>query len=107
MSGLIDLAAKTYRVIAFDRPGFGYSDRPRSTVWTPEAQADLINAALMQMGVSQPLVFGHSWGTLVAVALALKYPRQHPSTDSGLWLLLSDRSSGCVGTIAASDAINR
>lgn len=74
-SGLLDLAAKSYRVIAFDRPGFGYSDRPRSTVWAPEAQADLINAALMQMGVSQPLVLGHSWGTLVAVALALKYPR--------------------------------
>ena len=75
LSGLIDLAAKTYRVIAFDRPGFGYSDRPRSTVWTPEAQADLINAALTQMGVFQPLVLGHSWGTLVAIALALKYPR--------------------------------
>ena len=74
LSGLIDLAAKKYRVIAFDRPGFGYSDRPRSTVWTPEAQAHLINAALRQMGVSQPLVLGHSWGTLVAVALALKYP---------------------------------
>ena len=74
-SGLLDLAAKTYRVIAFDRPGFGYSERPRSTVWTPEAQADLINSALVQMGVSQPLVLGHSWGTLVAVALALKYPR--------------------------------
>ena len=73
-SGLIDLAAKSYRVIAFDRPGFGYSDRPRSTVWTPEAQAHLINAALRQMGVAQPLVLGHSWGTLVAVALALKYP---------------------------------
>ena len=74
-SGLIDLAAKKYRVIAFDRPGFGYSERPRSTVWTPAAQADLINAALIKMGVSQPLVLGHSWGTLVAVALALKYPR--------------------------------
>jgi pimeloyl-ACP methyl ester carboxylesterase len=74
-SGLVDLAAKTYRVIAFDRPGFGYSDRPRSTVWTPEAQADLINAALIQMSVSRPLVLGHSWGTLVAVALALKYPQ--------------------------------
>jgi pimeloyl-ACP methyl ester carboxylesterase len=73
-SGLVDLAAKKYRVIALDRPGFGYSDRPRSTVWTPEAQANLINAALKQMGVSQPLVLGHSWGTLVAVALALKYP---------------------------------
>ena len=75
LSGLIDLAAKSYRVIAFDRPGFGYSDRPRSTVWTPEAQADLIKAALVQMGISQALIFGHSWGTLVAVALALKYPR--------------------------------
>jgi pimeloyl-ACP methyl ester carboxylesterase len=73
-SGLIDLAAKSYRVIAFDRPGFGYSERPRSTVWTPAAQADLIKAALRQMGVADPLVLGHSWGTLVAVALALKYP---------------------------------
>ena len=74
-SGLVDLAAKKYRVIAFDRPGFGHSDRPRSTVWTPEAQANLLNAALIKMGVSQPLVLGHSWGTLVAVALALKFPR--------------------------------
>ena len=74
-SGLLDAAAKTYRVIAFDRPGFGYSDRPRSTIWTPEAQANLIHSALSKLGVSQPLVLGHSWGTLVAIALALKYPR--------------------------------
>jgi pimeloyl-ACP methyl ester carboxylesterase len=75
-SGLIDLAAKKYRVIAFDRPGFGHSDRPRRTVWTPRAQADLIAAALKEIGVSKPVVLGHSWGTLVAVALALKYPRE-------------------------------
>ena len=74
-SGLIDLAAKKYRVIAFDRPGYGHSDRPRSTIWTPEAQADLINAALLKIGVSRAIVLGHSWGTLVAVALALKYPQ--------------------------------
>ena len=97
-SGLVDLAAKTYRVIAFDRPGFGYSDRPRSIVWTPEAQADLINAALLQMGVSQPLVFGHSWGTLVAVALALKHPRNiralilasgyyYPTVRADVWVI--------------------
>ena len=75
-SGLLDLAAKKYRVIAFDRPGFGHSDRPRSTVWTPDAQADLIAAALKQMGVPRAIVLGHSWGTLVAVALALKYPQE-------------------------------
>jgi len=75
-SGLIDKAAKNYRVIAIDRPGFGHSDRPRSTVWTPEAQADLLAAALKQIGVSRAIVLGHSWGTLVALALAVKYPQQ-------------------------------
>lgn len=75
-SGLIDLAAKKYRVIAFDRPGFGHSERPRNTVWTPEAQAGLIGPALVRIGASEPMVLGHSWGTLVAIALALRYPRK-------------------------------
>ena len=74
-SGLIDLAAKNYRVIAIDRPGFGHSERPRSTVWTPEAQADLIAAALKKIGVPHAIIFGHSWGALVALALAVKYPQ--------------------------------
>jgi pimeloyl-ACP methyl ester carboxylesterase len=73
-SGLVDMAAKSYRTIVFDRPGFGHSERPRSTVWTPEAQADLLQAALEQIGVSQAIVLGHSWGASVAMALALKHP---------------------------------
>jgi pimeloyl-ACP methyl ester carboxylesterase len=73
-SGLIDLAAKTYRVIVFDRPGFGHSDRPRGgTIWTADAQADLLHDALRMIGVSRAIVLGHSWGASVAVALALKY----------------------------------
>lgn len=74
ISGLIDQAAKKYRVIAFDRPGYGYSDRPRTTIWTPQAQATLLHHALDQIGVSQPIVVGHSWGSQVAVALGLDYP---------------------------------
>ena len=73
-SGLITLAAKNHRVIVFDRPGFGHSDRPRNVVWTPAAQAELINSALHQLGVTHAIVLGHSWGTSVAVALALRYP---------------------------------
>jgi pimeloyl-ACP methyl ester carboxylesterase len=73
-SGLIDLAAKDFRVIVFDRPGFGHSDRPRNVVWTPDAQAELIKRALDRLGVSNAIVLGHSWGASVAVALALKYP---------------------------------
>jgi pimeloyl-ACP methyl ester carboxylesterase len=78
-SGLIDLAAKKFHVIAFDRPGFGHSNRPRSTVWTPEAQADLISAALAQIGISRAIVLGHSWGTLVAIALALRHHQKVPA----------------------------
>jgi pimeloyl-ACP methyl ester carboxylesterase len=73
-SGLIDLAAKNYRVFVFDRPGFGHSDRPRNVVWTHDAQAALIKRALERLGVSHAVALGHSWGASVATALALKYP---------------------------------
>ena len=74
-SGLIEMASKTYRVIAFDRPGYGHSERPRNTIWTAEAQAELIAAALGKIGVSNATVLGHSWGCSVAVALALRSPK--------------------------------
>jgi pimeloyl-ACP methyl ester carboxylesterase len=68
------MAAKNYRVIVIDRPGFGHSSRPRNVIWTPDAQAQLIRRALDRLGVSQAIVLGHSWGASVAVALALKFP---------------------------------
>jgi pimeloyl-ACP methyl ester carboxylesterase len=74
VSGLVDELSKRHRVIVFDRPGFGYSTRPRSRIWTPMAQAELLTKALDQLGVDQPVVLGHSWGTLVAVALGLQFP---------------------------------
>jgi pimeloyl-ACP methyl ester carboxylesterase len=73
-SGLLDMAAAHYHVIAFDRPGFGYSDRPRSRVWTPQAQARLLHHALQEIGVDSAIVLGHSWGTLVALSMALEVP---------------------------------
>lgn len=73
-SGVLGLAAEHHRVLAFDRPGFGYSSRPRSTLWTPAAQADVIARALMQLGVERAVVVGHSWGAMVALALALNHP---------------------------------
>ena len=73
-SGLLDKAAEHYRVIAFDRPGYGYSERPRSKVWTPQAQARLLHHALQELGVDSAIVLGHSWGTMVALSMALEVP---------------------------------
>jgi pimeloyl-ACP methyl ester carboxylesterase len=76
ISGLVDLLARRNRVLCFDRPGFGYSQRSRSRVWTATAQAALFVKALNHLGVRNPVLLGHSWGTLVAIALALQndYP---------------------------------
>lgn len=73
-SGVFDELAKRHRVIAFDRPGFGYSARPQGTLWTPAAQARLLREAFAQLGMERPVVVGHSWGTLVALAMALDAP---------------------------------
>ena len=76
VSGLIDRLAQRFRVIAFDRPGFGHSERPRDRLWTAEAQASLVDRAMAQAGIRNPIVVGHSWGTLVALELALR-PSAH------------------------------
>jgi pimeloyl-ACP methyl ester carboxylesterase len=72
LSGPVDRLARNYRVVCFDRPGFGYSQRPRTRIWTATTQAGLFARALDQLGVRNPVVLGHSWGTLAAIALALQ-----------------------------------
>ena len=74
LSGLVDMTAERYRVIVFDRPGYGYSERPRNKLWGAEAQAQLLHNALLEIGASRAIVLGHSWGVLVAIALALNFP---------------------------------
>jgi pimeloyl-ACP methyl ester carboxylesterase len=74
LGGLLDLAATKYRVIAFDRPGYGYSERPRTRAWTPAQQADLLHHALQTLGIERPILAAHSLGTQVALQMALKYP---------------------------------
>jgi pimeloyl-ACP methyl ester carboxylesterase len=71
-SGLMDIPG--YRFVAFDRPGFGYSERPRDRVWGPFEQARLLLSASMRLGIERPIVLGHSWGSLVALAMALERP---------------------------------
>jgi pimeloyl-ACP methyl ester carboxylesterase len=84
ISGVLDAVARKHRVIVFDRPGFGYSERPRSTAWTAAAQAELLHQALGQLGVRRPVLVGHSWGTLVALSMALEH-----QAETGALVLLS------------------
>lgn len=55
-------------------PRAGHTERPRGRIWHADAQAELIFSALQMLGVEAPVVVGHSWGTMVATALALAHP---------------------------------
>jgi pimeloyl-ACP methyl ester carboxylesterase len=61
------------RVIAVDRPGHGASRRPRFSA-SPREQARQIWDGLSRLGVSRPLIVGHSFGAMVALAFAELFP---------------------------------
>lgn len=74
-SGVLDRLAARHRVIAFDRPGFGQSERPPGRIWTFAAQADLLSGALAQIGVERAVLVGHSAGSLAALHMAWRDPQ--------------------------------
>jgi pimeloyl-ACP methyl ester carboxylesterase len=82
ISGIAERSARRYRTLVFDRPGYGYSERPADRNWGPSEQAALFAKVLVELGVERPILLGHSWGTLVALAMAL----EHPAKVSGLVL---------------------
>lgn len=71
-----------YRVIVFDRPGLGYTDRVSdefegaftATAESPAQQAAMLQAAAAQLGANNPIVLGHSYGGSVALAWGLNHP---------------------------------
>jgi pimeloyl-ACP methyl ester carboxylesterase len=96
ISGLLELLARRHRVLCFDRPGFGHSKRPRARVWTATNQAALFVNALNQLAVRNPVVLGHSWGALVAIALGLRgdYPIRGLVLASGYYFRPGAGTSG-------------
>jgi pimeloyl-ACP methyl ester carboxylesterase len=65
--------AKSHRVLAFDRPGQGYSGRDATTMGTPQGQADTIREALAALDVSRAVMVGFSYGGAVALAHAVRH----------------------------------
>jgi pimeloyl-ACP methyl ester carboxylesterase len=71
---LVGRLAADHRVIAFDRPGLGYSDDLGPDGISPLMQAAHLQKAAALIGVRNPVVLGHSYGGAVAMAWALTDP---------------------------------
>ncbi|HYM30668.1 MAG TPA: alpha/beta hydrolase [Candidatus Cybelea sp.] len=65
---------RDFHLLAFDRPGSGWSTRPRSVWPDPGVQAALLHDALQKLGVMRPILVGFSWAAAVAMAYALDHP---------------------------------
>ena len=69
LCGPAGLLAEGARVTIVDRPGHGASRRPRF-FGTPRDQARQIADGLARLGIGRATIVGHSFGALVALALA-------------------------------------
>ena len=72
---LMDQLTDRYTVTVFDRPGLGYSDpipQPNATDGaSPQDQARVLRGAAEQLGITAPIVAGHSFGGIVSYAWAV------------------------------------
>jgi pimeloyl-ACP methyl ester carboxylesterase len=71
---LANRLALEFRVILVDRPGSGYSTRSTRADATLTAQAVSIAKLIRALGLTRPLVVGHSLGGAISLVLALDHP---------------------------------
>ncbi|WP_187432095.1 2-succinyl-6-hydroxy-2,4-cyclohexadiene-1-carboxylate synthase [Roseobacter fucihabitans] len=106
---LVDRLKDRYRVISLDRPGLGWTTRPEPDfggAWSiaaepPALQARLLQAAADTVGVTRPIVVGHSFGGAVALAWALERPE-----DTAALVLLAAASMPWEGELGALYQVN-
>ena len=74
LSGLVQKLARQFRVTAFDMRGHGYSDTPENG-YTSSDMADDLAGICDQLGVKEVRLLGHSFGAVVTLHAASKYPQ--------------------------------
>jgi pimeloyl-ACP methyl ester carboxylesterase len=72
-----------FHLAAYDRPGMGRSTKRPGDAAELSVQAETAAEVIRAMGLSKPVIVGHSYGGAVALRLAL----DHPELISGLVLI--------------------
>jgi 2-hydroxymuconate-semialdehyde hydrolase len=72
----IPALAKSYRVIAPDMVGFGFSDRPKGVEFRKETWVGQAIGLLDALGIEKAHVVGNSFGGAIALATAILHPER-------------------------------
>lgn len=88
------LPADKYRFWYYDQLGCGFSDRPDDvSLWTVDRYREEVESVRKALGLSNFVLFGHSWGGMLAMEYALKY-QQHLSA-----LVISNMTAGVAAYV--------
>lgn len=91
-----------YRVIAFDRPGMGWSDDAGPDGISPTVQAAILQAAARELGAKRPIVLGHSYGGAVAMGWGLT-----ATPDTAALVIVAGATMPWPGGLGALYEINK
>jgi len=89
------------RVIAYDRPAFGLTERPMEGNWTGtnpysvQGNVELLDGLMDELGVDKAILVGNSAGGVIAAAYAI----EHPERVQGLVLVDPAVGNGSRGPI--------
>ncbi len=78
---VMDDFSRLGRVIAYDRPAFGLTERPMPEEWAEnpysmKANIELLLGLMDKLGIEKAILVGNSAGGGLAVAFALEYPQK-------------------------------
>jgi pimeloyl-ACP methyl ester carboxylesterase len=90
--------AESFRVIAVDLNGFGYTQRPKDReAYTRQGQAALVLGVMDALGIARAHLVGHSYGGAITLWIASRHPERVRSmvlVDSAAPSFPEDRRSG-------------
>jgi pimeloyl-ACP methyl ester carboxylesterase len=77
------------RVVLFDFPGFGFSDKPERYSYSLFEQADVVESLCERLGLTRPHVVAHDMGVSVASELVARRQRKLLKGDLASLMMLS------------------
>lgn len=94
---VIPALAESFRVVAIDLNGFGYTQRPESfDSYTREGQAEMVLRVMDALGIERAHLIGHSYGGGLTLWIAARHPARVRSivlVDSSAPTYANDRRS--------------
>jgi pimeloyl-ACP methyl ester carboxylesterase len=97
--------ARRRRVVLFDLPGFGFSDKPERYSYSLFEQADVVEALIERMGLVRPHVIAHDMGVSIASELLARRQRKLLKGDLASLLLISAGVYGDLSKVTASQKV--